>query len=469
MTARVSAAAVDGLPVPRRYWAALATWLAASVITLDTSMVNMALPVMARDFSATATDSVWVVTAFQVAVVLAVLPLASLGDLLGYRRIFCGGLLLFVVAAWGCAMAPSLLALEVLRFFQGLGGAGAMAVNAALLRFTFPHSMLGRGIGYSAVVIAVSSAAGPAIAAAILSVASWHWLFAIQVPLGIGALAIGLRNLPPSVTTKGRFDVVSAALSATAVGALFLAASAAMRGAPVWQWLVALVLGTGAAYWVIVRERRAARPLIPLDLIGIPTLRFSYLASVCAFSSSMAGLVALPFYLQLRFGLEYVQVGLLITAAAVSIACTAPIAGRLVERIHASVLGAVGLTIAAIGWLAMAALPATVPIAAMFFAMVLCGAGFGLFQTPNNRTMVGFAPSHRSGAAAGMLTISRLVGQTCGGLVNVVLFKLAGADTRWTMMFAGAISLAGAGVTLRQRILRMPVRASANAPATPLE
>src|SRR5882757_151763 len=163
----------DGLPVPRRYWAIAATILAITMSVLDSSIANVALPSIARDFHASNAASIWVINAYQIAILAALLPLASLGEIVGYRRISQAGLIVFTLASLGCAFATSLPALSLARIVQGLGAAGIMSVNAALVRFTYPQRLLGRAVGINAFAVGVSAAIGPTIAAAVLAVANW--------------------------------------------------------------------------------------------------------------------------------------------------------------------------------------------------------------------------------------------------------------------------------------------------------
>src|SRR6195256_899327 len=155
----------DGLPVPRRYWAIATIVLAISMSVLDSSIANVALPSIARDFHASNAASIWVINAYQIAILAALLPLASLGEIVGYRRISQAGLLVFTLASLACAFATSLPALSAARIVQGLGAAGIMSVNAALVRFTYPQRLLGRAIGINGLAVAVSAAIGPTIAA----------------------------------------------------------------------------------------------------------------------------------------------------------------------------------------------------------------------------------------------------------------------------------------------------------------
>src|SRR5580704_8497745 len=188
----------DGLPPPRRYWAMAVIILAIIMSVLDSTIVNVALPSIAREFNVSAAASIWVVNAYQLAILMLLLPLASLGEIVGYRRVSQAGIVIFTLASFACALAPTLLTLSIARVIQGVGAAGIMSVNAALVRFTYPQRSLGRAIGINAFAVAVSAALGPTIASAVLAVAHWRWLFGINVPIGLVTLLIALRALPES-------------------------------------------------------------------------------------------------------------------------------------------------------------------------------------------------------------------------------------------------------------------------------
>ena len=438
----------DGLPTPRRYWAAAAVWCAIAMAVMDSAIANVALPTIARDVGATPAASIWVINAYQIAITMALLPVAALGERLGYRRIYMVGLALFVAASLGCALAHDLTTLALARFVQGFGAAGVMAINGALVRFIYPRARLGRGIGYNALVVAIASAAGPSIAAAILAIGHWQWLFAVNVPPGLVALAIGMRCLPAARGAQRPFDYVSAALSAAAFGTLFLALSELSRDAASPAVLLGIPVGIIAGIVLIRRAWRQTAPMMPVDLLRIRLLRLSYMTSALSFAAMMAALVALPFFLQRRFGLDHVATGLFITPLPVAIGIMAPIAGRLVEHVPAGVLGGLGLALLAAGLTAMGLLPEDAPHGAIIACTALCGAGFGLFQTPNNRAMVGDAPAERAGAAAGMLATSRLVGQTIGAVMVAFLFRILSPDTRVTFLLAAGLAVAGALVSV---------------------
>ena len=163
----------DGLPMPTRIWAIVAVAFGVSLSVIDGSIANVALPTMARMLDISAANSIWIVNAYQLAIVVSLLSFSALGDLIGYRKIYIGGLILFTIASLGCTLSNSLPTLVTARVCQGFGAAAVTSVNTTLIRLIYPRKNLGRGMGINATVVAVSSVAGPTIASGILSVASW--------------------------------------------------------------------------------------------------------------------------------------------------------------------------------------------------------------------------------------------------------------------------------------------------------
>ena len=208
----------------------LAVTIAIAMSVLVTSIANIALPTIAHDMGVTPGESIWVVNAYQLAVTVTLLPFASMGDIYGHRRVYIWGLVVYTAASLVCALAPSLPVLVLGRVLQGFGGAGIMSVNGALVRFIYPRNELGRGIGFNALVVAGSSAAGPSVAAAIMSVLSWPWLFALQVPAGIVALLLARRFLPRTPRAGHSFDPLSAVLNAITFGLFITALDGVGRG-----------------------------------------------------------------------------------------------------------------------------------------------------------------------------------------------------------------------------------------------
>src|SRR6185312_3550482 len=336
-------------------------------------------------------------------------------------RVYLAGLALFTIASLLCALADTLTLLTLARIVQGFGAAGIMSVNAALVRFTYPRNQLGRGIGINALVVAVAAAVGPTLAAGILSVGNWPWLFAVNIPVGIAAVLVGRRALPHTPKAPHPFDWRGAILSALTFGIGIAAIDGAGHGEAPFLFLTEFAVAAIACTILVRRELSAASPLLPVDLLRIPIFALSICTSIASFCAQMLSFVALPFYLQDRFGYSAVEIGLLITPWPIGVAFTAPVAGWLAERYPAGLLGGIGLLIFAGGLAALALMPPHPTVVDIVWRMALAGAGFGLFQSPNNRTMIAAAPRERSGGASGMLGTARLLGQTIGAALVAML------------------------------------------------
>ncbi|WHP29682.1 MFS transporter [Trabulsiella odontotermitis] len=440
----------DGLPLPQRYGAIITIVIGLSMAVLDGAIANVALPTIATDLHASPAASIWVVNAYQIAIVISLLSLSFLGDMFGYRRIYKAGLVVFTITSLICALSHSLEMLTLARVAQGLGGAALMSVNTALIRLIYPQRHLGRGMGVNSFVVAVSSAAGPTIAAAILSVASWQWLFLINVPLGIISLILAMRFLPANNARSqaSRFDLPSAVMNALTFGLLITALSSFAQGQSLRLVLTEVVVMLIIGFFFVRRQLRLPVPLLPVDLLRIPLFSLSICTSICSFCAQMLAMVSLPFFLQSVMGRSEVETGLLLTPWPLATMVMAPLAGYLIEKVHAGFLGALGLLVMACGLFALAMLPAAPADWDIVWRMVLCGAGFGLFQSPNNHTIILSAPRNRSGGASGMLGTARLLGQSTGAALVALLFNLAGEHgTHVSLLLAGTLAVVAAIVS----------------------
>lgn len=442
--------------VPSRNGAICSVALGIMVAVLDGSITNVALPTIARTLHLSAANSIWIVNGYLLAITVSLLALAAVGEMWGYRKVYMLGLALFVVNSLACSLAHTATTLIVARVLQGIGAACIISVNTALVRTIYPPKELGKGMGINSLTIAFSAAIGPSLAAAILTVASWNWLFVINIPICLVAILLGYRYLPSNdspiatnaLTPKRHFDYLGALLNALTLGLLIGVIDAISHQQSPWRiaFMVTLLLVFGTLFYH--QQARHRTPLLPIDLLPIRPFTAAILATLFAFTAQMMALVALPFYIENNLGRTTLSAGLLLTPWALATMITAPLSGRLVERFSATSLRAIGLSLFAVGLWLLGTLPAHPTDADLILRMVLCGAGYGLFQPTNNSVAMTAAPLQRSGGASGLLGTARIVGQTCGAALVAMLFHLyphvgTKLSLKWATLFAlfGVVSV----------------------------
>ncbi len=337
-------------------------------------MTNLALPYIANDLAITAESSIWIVNAYQIALMIMLLPIAALGDIVGYRTVYRWGLVVFSLASIGCVLAPSLTWLVAARTLQGLGAAAIMAIQPALVRSIYPRAALGRGLGFNTTVVATSLAAGPSLGAALLAITSWPILFAVYIPLGVLSFFLADRFLP----LRPRQAAVRRALGGPVRRHLRSADLRHRRRRP-WPSRAGdrgRTRGRGGARHAVrlapAQARRpddAGRHVQPADLLSRSRLDLHLHGQGLAF-------VSLPFFFHTVLGRDATATGLLLTAWPLALAGVAPIAGRLADRHHAGALGTIGLTSMAAGMILTALLPPDPSAFNIMWRLVLCGAGF---------------------------------------------------------------------------------------------
>jgi len=341
----------DGLPSNQRLSAVIAISVGIGMATLDTAIVNTALPTLAEGIGTDSASVIWVVNAYQLATIAAVLPFASLSDVLGHRRVFLGGLLVFIVASLFCGLAWSLPTLTAARVVQGLGAAAIMSVNIALLRHIYPAKILGRGLGYNSLVVGLAFTLGPTAASAILSVTTWHWLYLINVPLGLLAFVLGVRSLPTIPMTGHAFDRFAALLCAGLFALLVFGLGEAVHGAGALLTLSLIGVALVCGLLLIRRQAGHPAPMLAVDLFKRPLFTLSALTAICAFSAQGLAFVSLPFLLQTVLGHSQVATGFLMTPWPAGVAVMALIAGRLADAGHTHRASLLAMLFAALSFL----------------------------------------------------------------------------------------------------------------------
>ncbi len=393
-----------------------------AMASLDSAIANIALPTIADELKADEAATVWVVNAFQLGAALCLLPAAALGEIRGLKWVYGFGLVAFGVTSLACALAGSLGGLVFFRLLQGAAGAFTAAIAPALIRRIQPPEKIGSSLALVALTVACSGAGGPSVAAAILSVARWPWLFLINVPICAAASLAFFRYAPPNEPQPRRFDRGGALLSALALGLLVVGVDTLGHHAKAAA--AAIVVGLAFFALLVAHQSKQSDPLVPLDLMRIPLFSLSVLTSVCSYSAQILAYVSLPFLFQNVQHRSPVETGLLVTPWPLLVVVAAPIAGKLTAKHPAALLGSLGLAALAVGLALLAAMPASPSALDVAWRMALCGIGFGFFQTPNNTTLMTAGPVRRSGAAGGMLALARISGWCLGSALVAVVFAL---------------------------------------------
>jgi DHA2 family multidrug resistance protein-like MFS transporter len=415
------------LPPERRWLAVVVVAVGTVMAVLDGSIANTALPTIARELHTSAAQSIWVVNGFQLAVTMTILTYASLGDSRGVSFVYRLGIVVFTIGSLACALSRSLPLLIASRVLQGVGAAALMAVGPALYRQIFPPRELGKALGISAVIVATSAAAGPTIGGSLLAIAPWPWLFAVNVPLGIFDAVYSVRMLPNQGGTGKSLDPASMVLSALGFGSLIFGIDGFARHDALAVIGLEIGFGIGCGVAFVRRQLGLRTPMLAVDLFAKPTFALASVTSALTYIAQGLAFVSLPFFFQTVLGRTPFESGLLLTSWPLSVALAAPVAGRLSDRYPAGILSTIGLTIMTAGLALYAALPQQPTIVEIVVRGLICGIGFGFFQAPNNRELIGSAPRSKTGSAAGVLASMRLTGQTTGAALVAIVFGTVGA------------------------------------------
>ncbi|MCK1281087.1 MFS transporter [Bradyrhizobium sp. 61] len=442
----------DGVPTPLRYLSIATITLAVTMSSLDNSMVNVAVPAVARDLNIPPASAIWLVSIYQIALAVTLLPLSNLGEIFGYRRVYLCGLTLFTISSAAVAASNSFLTIMLARCMQGLGAAGILSVNIALIRFVYPKHELGKGIGINSFVAASAFTAGAPVGSLIIKYFGWHGLFAVNVPTGIIAFLVALYSIPKTPVFARSFDLGGAFLYSAAFGLLLFTFNG-FGHEQSWWLMAALVFGTVLFWWAYLqREGQKPTPLLPIDLIRLPLFRMAVLTSICSFIAQMSAILVLPFFIEHIGYHDPAVIGLLTTPWPAAVIVTALVAGNLVDRFSAAQLCTGGLLLLAAGLASLAVLEVGASPIRIACSMAVCGVGFGLFQSPNNWALISAAPPARSGAASGSLNSARLVGQSLGAAIVAIMlteFGPNGAPSICLFFGAGGAIIAACVSALR--------------------
>lgn len=394
--------------------------------TLDSSMVNIALPFIMKEFHSSLSDTQWVVMIYLLTITASLLFWGHLADRLGRNRIYTAGLLIFGLGSLACAYAPVLSFLIIARFCQALGGAMMMAAGPAIIKETFPKEQLGRGLGLIGMAVSLGLMSGPSLGGFLLELASWRSLFFITVPLGLVFAFLASRILPrPTRHYSGPLDWLGSLAWATALVLLCLTLTHASSAN--WSATRLLLTGTagaGALVCFLAIEARLPHPLLAMKLFYSRHFSLAIASAILSFMVLFAVILLIPFHLDRVLGLPPSRIGLVMLAIPSSILVVSPLAGWLSDYVGARCISTLGLSVSTLGVFLLTTMQAATPPLVIAGQLMLVGLGQALFLSPNSASVLSHVEADKAGAAAALLATARNLGMLLGIAQAALLFSL---------------------------------------------
>ncbi|NTV12742.1 MAG: MFS transporter [Desulfobulbaceae bacterium] len=392
--------------------------------TLDSSMVNIALPTVMHHFQSPMHATEWVVLSYLLTITATLLFWGHLGDRFGRGRIYGTGMLIFAIGSLTCALAPNLYLLVISRFGQGLGAAMMMATGPAIIRDSFPPEQLGRSLGLIGVAVSLGLMAGPGVGGILIQYFSWRALFYITVPIGLLFYLLAARHLPRLTTAKGAaIDWFGSLLliAALALFTMFLTSLTDADQSAAGLWLLALPLPFLLSGFLMI-EKRARHPLLPLDIFGDRFFTLGIISAAISFMNLFAAIILTPFYLDRLRGLSPAGTGLIMMAIPAAILLMSPLAGYLADKFDAGLLATLGLLISALTMFQLSTTGLDTDLTSFTILLALLGSGQALFLSPNSAAVLAHAPLSRTGTASALLAAARNLGMLLGICLATLVF-----------------------------------------------
>ncbi len=430
-TAQQAAVGWGGLK--RKWWILGAVGVGTFMAALDASVANIVLPVVSRDLHSDIATVEWVVTIYLLVVSGLLLSLGRLGDLKGHKPVYLIGYVVFVLGSALSGLAQSAEMLIAFRGLQAIGAAALFANSPAILTKNFPAEQRGQTLGLQATMTYLGLSLGPSLGGWLTSHFSWHAVFFVNIPIGLLGFLMTIVFVPHDASGERRekFDLAGAVTFTGGLVALLLA----LNQGSAWGWGSPAILASLAAAIIllcafILIERRVPYPMLDLSLFRGRLFSAAAASAILNYICVYTILFYLPFYLIQGRGLDPAQAGLVLTAQPLVMAIAAPLSGTLSDRVGSRLPGTVGMGILAVGLFLLSRLGPNSALSFVALALAIAGLGTGAFTSPNNSALMGAAPRHRQGIAAGVLATCRNVGMVLGvGLAGAILTTVMGDDT----------------------------------------
>ncbi|MCS7061155.1 MAG: MFS transporter [Anaerolineae bacterium] len=424
----------------RKWHALTAVAISIFLATLDGSIVNVALPTLVRQLDTDFATVQWVVLAYLLTMATLMLGIGRLADMHGKKPIFVAGFVVFTIGSVLCGLSPSVHALIAFRVLQAVGAAMTLAIGPAITTEAFPPHERGKALGISGTVVSLGSITGPTLGGLILNALDWHWIFFVNLPVGILGAWIALRFVPHlRPIGRQRFDLGGAASLFLSMLSFLLALTFGQQGGfgnPLVLGLLAAFVGFLALFITI--ERRTSQPMVDLRLFNNPLFSVSLITGFLTFVTAAGSFLIMPFYLQNVLGYSAGQTGLLMSIVPIMLGMAAPIAGSLSDRLGSRTITVIGMGVLVVAYFSMSTLTEDTSAVGVVVRLLPLGLGMGIFQSPNNSAIMGSVPRERLGIASGFMSLTRTLGQTTGSALLGALWAMS------VMGHAGARLLQGA-------------------------
>lgn len=432
--------------------------------SLDSSVVNVALPTMSASLKTDLSTLQWVVTAYLLTISSLLLIAGRAADLLGRKKVYSFGFLIFTLGSALCSAAPNIWVLIGARIIQATGAAMLMANSAAIITGVFGLAERGRALGLIGTVVALGSLTGPALGGILVGLTGWRSIFYINIPIGIIGYLASQIIIPADAVRKTdeKFDFRGALLFAFGIISILVAISNGQG----WGWsstpiISGFILGFAFLAFFFYTERRVRYPMIDLSLFHNRPFLIGNLTSFLSFTAMFSNVMLMPFYLQYVLNYSPSKVGLVMTAFPLVMAVVAPISGYVSDKTGPLALTTGGLLISASSFLYMSTLSADSSFRQIIIGPLLTGLGASLFNSPNNNSVMSSVSRSKLGIAGGINALLRNIGMAVGISLSVSLFQNRQAAalaetptpsaTQQTQAFVAAyntVMLAAAGIAL---------------------
>lgn len=396
-------------------WSILFTVLIMTfMVTLDGSIVNVALPVMSGELNASMGDIEWVASIYLVVTCATILIFGRLGDMIGKVRIFQIGVILFTVGSLLCSISGTLPLLIGARVVQGLGSAAALANNQGIITESFPPDERGKALGFVSTFVALGSMTGPTLGGMILTVLPWTYIFLINIPVGVLSFLIGLRTLPNKKPAKpGRLDAKGSVLLLLSILLLFGSFTLLQNGVSL-PIIIGIIAGAVFLALFIMVEKRMDDPLVPIGIFKNKMFSLNLFTMLTAFVAIGANNIIMPFYLQDARQFSPGMAGLLMTVIPLITAVMGPISGTMSDHIGSELPTMIGLIFTTIGLALMTMLGIDTTIAVIILFLAVIAVGSALFQSPNNSLVMGSVSRDELGLVGSLAGLVRNMGMSVG-------------------------------------------------------